>query len=87
MKRVTEKLFESEIAGTAACYELAQCTIVTDTGPHRRFGVCVEMSGERAIFPDIFPTGQEARSFLATLCKAQVTPATLGDIVYDYICQ
>lgn len=87
MENETHKLFESEIAGAAVSYSLSECEIATDTGTHRRFGVCIERAGERAEYPDIFSTPKEARDFLATLHRCEVTPTTLGDIVYDYLCR
>lgn len=88
MEKETHKLFESEIAGAAVVYSVAECRVTTDTGVHRRFGVSVERAGgEIAEYTDIFPTPEEARDFLATLRRCEVTPVTLGDIVYDHLCR
>lgn len=88
METETQKLLHSEIAGMAVSYSVAECDVTTDTGTYRRFGVCVECAGgERAAYPDLFSTPEEARDFLAILHRCEVTPTTLGDIVYDYLCR
>lgn len=88
MDPASQKLFSAEIAGMTVDYYLIECEVDTDTGTYRRYGVALDCSdGRREEFPDIFSAFGEAAEFLSTLRRCEVTPTTLGDIVYDHLCQ
>lgn len=88
METTLKRHYKAHVAGMPVSYYLTGCEVATDTGVHKRYGVAVECSdGQRAEYPDIFADSGGAADFLATLCRCGVTPVTLGDIVYDYLCR
>lgn len=87
MKTTPAKLLETYVAGFTVAYSVTESEVTTDTGTYTRYGVLVEKSdGEHAGFADIFPTRAQAVDFLTQLHRCQVTPTSLGDIVYDRLC-
>lgn len=87
MELGTDKRLEASVAGAAVGYFVVETRVALEGGAVQRYGVAVERAGERASFGDVFATEEEARGFLDELCRGQVTPVTLGDVVYDRLCR
>ena len=67
---------------------------LNESGEEIRYGVGIDMYTqlpgertlkERKISEDIFKNKREAEKFIDVLCRCCVTPATLNDVVEDYI--
>ena len=60
-----------------------------ESGRGRRFGVCVsDLSGkERIAVNDVTSIRGTAERLVDTLARNEVTPITLYDVVYDWICR
>lgn len=88
MERSTKKLYEADVAGMKTAYYMVEGRFTFDTGSLTRYGVLIRRAdGDEAEFPDVFGSALQARQFIRRLYRHKVTPATLGDIVYDHLCR
>lgn len=88
MARSTTKLYEADVAGVKTAYYMVEGQFIFDTGPLTRYGILIRRAdGEQAEFTDVFGSDTEARKFIRRLFRCKVTPATLGDVVYDHLCR
>ena len=87
MNIIREKICEADFSGFSVSYSLTTCRLPQELGGAIRYGVRLEKSdGDFSEFTDVFAERGEALEFIGQLCRCEVTPTTLADIVYDRLC-
>ncbi len=87
MNIIREKICEADFSGFSVSYSLTMRRLPQELGGVTRYGVRLEKSdGDYSEFTDVFGKRGEALDFIEQLCRCEVTPTTLEDIVYDRLC-